>query len=145
MTGNSLVHYPKLLEITQKYDLVIGIEVHCQLATKSKMFSSSKNAYGDAPNSNIDPTCLGLPGALPTINQEAVDLAIRMGIALKSEIQNVSVFARKNYFYPDLPKGYQITQYDRPICFGGEIILANGKKLGLSVFKLKKMLEKISM
>ena len=137
MTGNSLVHYPKLLEITQKYDLVIGIEVHCQLATKSKMFSSSKNAYGDAPNSNIDPTCLGLPGALPTINQEAVDLAIRMGIALKSEIQNVSVFARKNYFYPDLPKGYQITQYDRPICFGGEIILANGKKIGIERIQIE--------
>lgn len=137
MSGNTLVHYPKLLEITKKYDVVIGIEVHCQLATKSKMFSSSKNAYGDSPNSNIDPTCLGLPGALPTINQEAVDLAIRMGLALKSEIQNISVFARKNYFYPDLPKGYQITQYDRPICFGGEIILSSGKKIGIERIQIE--------
>ncbi|APJ05091.1 glutaminyl-tRNA synthase (glutamine-hydrolyzing) subunit B [Silvanigrella aquatica] len=121
----------------KKYDVVIGIEVHCQLATNSKMFSCSKNAYGDAPNSNIDPTCLGLPGALPTINEEAVNLAIRMGIALKSEIQTLSVFARKNYFYPDLPKGYQITQYDRPICFGGEIILSSGKKIGIERIQIE--------
>ena len=137
MSGNSLVNYPKIVEVMKKYDVVIGIEVHCQLATKSKMFSSSKNAYGDTPNSNIDPTCLGLPGALPTLNEEAIDLAIRMGLALKSEIQTVSVFARKNYFYPDLPKGYQITQYDRPICFGGEIILSSGKKIGIERIQIE--------
>jgi aspartyl-tRNA(Asn)/glutamyl-tRNA(Gln) amidotransferase subunit B len=137
MSGNSLVNYPKIIEILKKYDVVIGIEVHCQLATKSKMFSSSKNAYGDTPNSNIDPTCLGLPGALPTLNEEAIDLAIRMGLALKSEIQSVSVFARKNYFYPDLPKGYQITQYDRPICFGGELILSSGKKIGIERIQIE--------
>lgn len=137
MSRNSLVNYPRVLEINKKYDIVIGIEVHCQLATKSKMFSTSKNAYGDAPNSNIDPTCLGLPGALPTINEEAVNLAIRMGLALKSEIQTVSVFARKNYFYPDLPKGYQITQYDRPLCFGGEIILPSGKKIGIERIQIE--------
>lgn len=137
MSGNSLINYPKIIEIIKKYDVVIGIEVHCQLATKSKMFSYSKNSYGDTPNSNIDPTCLGLPGALPTINEEAVNLAIRMGIALKSEIQTVSVFARKNYFYPDLPKGYQITQYDRPICFGGELILSSGKKIGIERIQIE--------
>jgi aspartyl-tRNA(Asn)/glutamyl-tRNA(Gln) amidotransferase subunit B len=137
MSGNSLVNYPKIIEVMKKYDVVIGIEVHCQLATKSKMFSYSKNAYGDSPNSNIDPTCLGLPGALPTINEEAINLAIRMGIALKSEIQTVSVFARKNYFYPDLPKGYQITQYDRPICFGGEVILSSGKKIGIERIQIE--------
>ena len=106
MTGNTLVHYPKLIEITKKYDVVIGIEVHCQLATKSKMFSTSKTLMVIPRIQTLIQTCLGLPGALPTINQEAVDLAIRMGLALKSEIQHVSVFARKNYFYPDLPKGY---------------------------------------
>ncbi|BBH52533.1 Asp-tRNA(Asn)/Glu-tRNA(Gln) amidotransferase subunit GatB [Fluviispira sanaruensis] len=131
MSENNLTSYPKVLEIMKKYDVVIGIEVHCQLATKSKMFSHAKNAYGDSPNSNIDPTCLGLPGALPTINEECVNLAIRMGLALKSNIQPVSVFARKNYFYPDLPKGYQITQYDKPICFGGELFLTSGKKVNI--------------
>lgn len=124
-------NYPAVAKVMEKYDVVIGIEVHCQLATKTKMFSRSKNSYGDPPNSNIDETCLGLPGALPTVNEEGVDLAIRMGLALNGQIQPVSVFARKNYFYPDLPKGYQITQYDRPICFGGEIFLSNGKKIGI--------------
>lgn len=137
MSGNSLVSYPKVHEIMKKYDVVIGIEVHCQLATKSKMFSSSKNAYGDSPNSNIDPTCLGLPGALPTINEDAVNLAICMGLALKSEIQPVSIFARKNYFYPDLPKGYQITQYDRPICLGGELILSSEKRVGIERIQIE--------
>jgi len=122
-------NYPFLNKVTEKYDIVIGIEVHCQLATKSKMFSRAKNSYGDAPNSNIDATCVGLPGALPVVNEEAVDLAIRMGLALGSKIQPISIFARKNYFYPDLPKGYQITQYDKPICFDGELMLQNNKKI----------------
>lgn len=119
--------YPLVAKVMEKYDVVIGIEVHCQLATKTKMFSRSKNMYGDSPNSNIDPTCLGLPGALPVLNEEGVNLAIRMGLALQSDIQPVSVFARKNYFYPDLPKGYQITQYDKPICLNGELTLPSGK------------------
>jgi len=126
-----MTNYPAVEKVLEKYDIVIGIEVHCQLATKSKMFSRSKNAYGDSPNSNIDETCLGLPGALPTVNEEGVDLAIRMGLALGSDIQALSVFARKNYFYPDLPKGYQITQYDKPICFGGQLQLSNGKSIGI--------------
>ena len=122
-------NYPFLNKVTEKYDIVIGIEVHCQLATKSKMFSRAKNSYGDAPNSNIDETCVGLPGALPVVNEEGVDLAIRMGLSLGSNIQPISIFARKNYFYPDLPKGYQITQYDKPICFDGELMLQNNKKI----------------
>ena len=120
-------NYELLNKVTEKYDIVIGIEVHCQLATKSKMFSRAKNSYGDAPNSNIDETCVGLPGALPVVNEEGVDLAIRMGLALGSDIQPISIFARKNYFYPDLPKGYQITQYDKPICFNGTLTLQSGK------------------
>jgi aspartyl-tRNA(Asn)/glutamyl-tRNA(Gln) amidotransferase subunit B len=128
----------RLEHIMNKYDFTIGIEVHCQLATKSKMFSASQNSYGNAPNSNIDPTCLGLPGALPTINEECVNLAIRMGLALKSHIQPLSVFARKNYFYPDLPKGYQITQYDRPFCLEGELTLpSSGKKIRIERIQLE--------
>ncbi len=120
-----------------KYETTIGIEVHCQLATKSKIFSRSQNTYGSSPNSNIDPTCLGLPGALPVLNEECVNLAIRMGLALKSDIQHVSTFTRKNYFYPDLPKGYQITQFDKPICFGGYIELDNGKKINIERVQLE--------
>lgn len=120
-----------------KYEVVIGIEVHCQLATKSKIFSRSRNSYGDPPNSNIDPVCLGLPGALPVLNEECVNLALRMGFALHSTIQKMSVFARKNYFYPDLPKGYQITQYDKPICLGGFLELDSGKKIGIERIQLE--------
>ncbi len=130
-------NYPILNKITEKYDIVIGIEVHCQLASKSKMFSRSKNAYGDAPNSNIDPTCLALPGALPVVNEECIDLALRMGLAVGSTIQKVSVFARKNYFYPDLPKGYQITQYDKPLCFGGSLTLQNKKVVRIERIQLE--------
>lgn len=120
-----------------KYEVVIGIEVHCQLATKSKIFSRGRNSYGDPPNSNIDPVCLGLPGALPVLNEECVNLALRMGLALHSTIQKMSVFARKNYFYPDLPKGYQITQYDKPICLGGFLELDSGKKIGIERVQLE--------
>lgn len=130
-------NYPLLNKVTEKYDIVIGIEVHCQLATKSKMFSRAKNSYGDAPNSNIDETCVGLPGALPVVNEEGVNLAILMGLALGSQIQPVSVFARKNYFYPDLPKGYQITQYDKPICFGGELSLQSNKKIRIERIQIE--------
>lgn len=130
-------NYPLLNKLTEKYDIVIGIEVHCQLATKSKMFSRALNSYGDAPNSNIDPTCVGLPGALPVLNEEGVNLAIRMGLALGSKIQPVSIFARKNYFYPDLPKGYQITQYDKPICFDGELTLQNNKKIRIERIQIE--------
>lgn len=101
------------------FETVIGLEVHAQLATNSKLFSASPNQYGTAPNRNINPVCTAQPGALPVLNRRAVEFAIRAGLATNCQIRNVSVFSRKNYFYPDLPKGYQISQFDKPICEGG--------------------------
>jgi aspartyl-tRNA(Asn)/glutamyl-tRNA(Gln) amidotransferase subunit B len=101
------------------YETVIGLEVHAQLATNTKLFSASPNHYGDAPNRNINPVCTAQPGALPVLNRKAVEFAIRAGLATNCNLQKVSVFSRKNYFYPDLPKGYQISQFDKPICLAG--------------------------
>lgn len=103
------------------YEAVIGLEVHCQLLTASKAFSPESAVHGSAPNTNVDPVSLGHPGTLPVINDRVVDLAIRMGLATDCDIHRRSVFARKHYFYPDLPKGYQISQHDLPICFGGKV------------------------
>jgi aspartyl-tRNA(Asn)/glutamyl-tRNA(Gln) amidotransferase subunit B len=117
-----------------QYEPVIGLEVHCQLLTATKIFCSCRNRFGDAPNTNVCPVCLGLPGALPVLSREAVTLAMRAGLATHCEIQPVSIFARKNYFYPDLPKGYQISQYERPLCTEGYVeILLDGaiKKIRL--------------
>ena len=105
------------------WEAVIGLEVHVQLATESKAFSPSATAFGAPPNSLTDPTVLGLPGALPTFNRHALEAAVRLGLACGSTIRRASRFARKHYFYPDLPKGYQISQYDEPICEGGAIEL----------------------
>jgi aspartyl-tRNA(Asn)/glutamyl-tRNA(Gln) amidotransferase subunit B len=120
----------------EHYEPVIGLEVHCQLLTKSKAFCSCSSRFGDDPNSNVCPVCLGLPGSLPVLNKNVVDFTIRMGLATHCTIAPVSVFARKNYFYPDLPKGYQISQYEEPICTGGwvEIELEDGrsKKIGIT-------------
>ena len=103
-------------EVMQKYEVVIGIETHVQLATKSKLFCACDNDSRDAePNTHICPVCLGLPGTLPVLNEEAVRLAIRTGLALNGQIAERTKFDRNNYFYPDLPKGYQITQFDQPI------------------------------
>lgn len=102
------------------FETVIGLEIHVQLSTATKLFCADGNAYGGEPNTRVCPVCLGLPGALPVVNERAVELAVRAALALGCEVHETSVFARKNYFYPDLPKGYQITQYERPLATGGE-------------------------
>ena len=110
-----------------QYETVIGLEVHVQLKTDSKLFDASPNAFGDEPNVNINTPCLGLPGALPVLNERAVEYAIKLGLALNCQIAEVTKFDRKQYFYPDLPKGYQISQYDAPICEHGSLTLSNGR------------------
>jgi aspartyl-tRNA(Asn)/glutamyl-tRNA(Gln) amidotransferase subunit B len=118
---------PALLEV---WEPVIGLEVHVQLATQSKIFSSSGTQFGAPPNSLTDPLVLGLPGTLPVLNQAVLELALRLGIATASQIRAKSRFARKHYFYPDLPKGYQISQFDEPLCENGhlDVIIGGGQK-----------------
>jgi aspartyl-tRNA(Asn)/glutamyl-tRNA(Gln) amidotransferase subunit B len=106
------------------YEAVIGLECHIQLRTASKMFCSCPAEFGAKPNSNVCPVCLGLPGALPIANRAAVEATLRLGLSLGCDVREHSVFARKNYFYPDMPKNYQITQYDLPLCEGGELPVA---------------------
>lgn len=115
---------------TSDWEPVIGLEIHAQLATKSKMFSSDSTEFSAGDNENVSPVSLGLPGALPVVNKQAVELSMKMGLALNCEIRRTSRFARKNYFYPDLPKGYQISQYDEPLCQNGfvEFYVNNEKK-----------------
>ncbi len=103
------------------YEVVIGVEVHAQLQTKSKLFCGCGTVFGLTANSQTCPLCLGLPGSLPMLNQAAVEMAVRAGLALNCTIASNNLFARKNYFYPDLPKGYQISQYEAPICEHGWI------------------------
>jgi aspartyl-tRNA(Asn)/glutamyl-tRNA(Gln) amidotransferase subunit B len=108
-------------EVLAKYQPVIGLEVHVQLLTKTKAFCGCKNEYGGEPNTHVCPTCLGLPGALPVLNRQAVEFAVLAAKAINCEIRETSIFARKNYFYPDLPKGYQISQFDKPVAEHGFI------------------------
>jgi aspartyl-tRNA(Asn)/glutamyl-tRNA(Gln) amidotransferase subunit B len=112
------------------WEMVVGLEVHVELATRTKLFSASPNRFGDEPNTNIDPVTLGLPGALPVLNRQAVELAMRLGLALNCTVQR-STFARKNYFYPDMPKAYQISQYDEPINVDGWLDLPDGFRVGI--------------
>jgi aspartyl-tRNA(Asn)/glutamyl-tRNA(Gln) amidotransferase subunit B len=117
-------------EILTKYEPVIGLEVHVQLGTKTKIFCSCEVEFGGAPNTHVCPVCLGLPGALPVLSRQAVELAIEAAFALHCKVNRFSRFARKNYFYPDLPKGYQISQYDQPLAEHGylDVLLSTGKK-----------------
>ena len=116
--------------LPEGWELVVGLEVHVELATKTKLFSGSPNRFGDEPNTNIDPVTLGLPGALPVLNQHAVELAMRIGLALNCTVKP-STFHRKNYFYPDLSKAYQITQYDEPLNVDGCLMLPGGVRVGV--------------
>jgi len=115
-----------------EYEVVIGLEVHCQLATQSKLFCSCPTLYGAETNKNTCPVCLGYPGALPVFNQKVVEYGARFAFGVGAKINLESYFARKQYFYPDLPKGYQISQADKPYCEGGAIVLSSGKKINLT-------------
>ncbi len=120
------------------YEAVIGLEVHAQLLTESKVFCSCSTAFGEAPNTNVCPICLGHPGVLPVLNEKAVEFALRMGLATHCRIAPRSWFARKNYFYPDLPKGYQISQYETPLCSEGwvEIELEDGTRKRIGIVRI---------
>src|ERR671911_2688382 len=106
-------------EEKRTYQAVIGLEFHVHLATQTKMFCSCRVTYGEEPNTHTCPVCLGHPGALPVANEKAIELGVMAGLALNCEVAPRAIFARKNYFYPDLPKGYQISQYDAPLCVHG--------------------------
>lgn len=108
---------------TGKYEIVVGLEVHARLLTKTKLFCGDSSVYGDEPNSNISPITLAHPGVLPKMNKEAIAFAVKLGLACQAEISKQNYFARKNYFYPDLPKGYQVSQHTTPICKGGYVTI----------------------
>src|SRR3979411_963319 len=132
-------------EILAKYEPVIGLEVHVQLLTKSKIFCACSNRFGDAPNSNTCPICLGLPGTLPILNKRVVEMATLASLAINCTVHEHSRFARKNYFYPDLPKGYQISQYELPLATDGWIEVEHGggkKRIGITRLHLEEVAAK---
>jgi aspartyl-tRNA(Asn)/glutamyl-tRNA(Gln) amidotransferase subunit B len=122
-----------------RYEMVVGLEVHVQLKTATKTFCSCATTFGDAPNANTCPVCLGLPGALPVLNARAVELAARAALALGCTVNRVSVFARKNYFYPDMPKGYQISQFDRPLATAGSVRIGETPEGGPIVVRVTRV------
>src|SRR3974390_2613172 len=131
-----MVTAPESAVVTHaRYEPVIGLEVHVQLLTASKIFCSCSTRFGAPPNSNVCPVCLGMPGVLPVLNRKAVEFAVLASMALNCRINETSIFARKNYFYPDLPKGYQVSQYDKPLAEHGHIEITGGvvpKKIGIT-------------
>jgi len=122
-----------------KYEMVVGLEVHVQLRTRTKLFCNCSTQFGDPPNRNTCPVCLALPGSLPVLNESAVELAVRAALALNAKVQEESIFARKNYFYPDLPKGYQISQFDKPLAIEGQLVIgeqADGSPLRVGITRV---------
>jgi aspartyl-tRNA(Asn)/glutamyl-tRNA(Gln) amidotransferase subunit B len=119
-----------MTDVLDGWETVIGLEVHCELHTATKLFCGCPNAFGDEPNTNVCPVCLGLPGSLPVLNDKAVELAVKLGRALHCEVRR-GVFARKNYFYPDMPKDYQVSQYDLPTNVDGFLELPSGQRVGI--------------
>jgi aspartyl-tRNA(Asn)/glutamyl-tRNA(Gln) amidotransferase subunit B len=138
--GNQEVKINTMLsaEIKNKYELVVGLEVHAQLLTQSKMYAADSTEFGNLPNTQVSVITLGHPGTLPKVNRKAVEYAMKMGLACNSNITRTNIFARKNYFYPDLPKGYQITQDKGPICVGGEvpITLPDGSQKSIALTRI---------
>ena len=123
-----------------EFETVIGLEIHAQLATESKIFCSCSTEFGCPPNQNTCPVCLGLPGSLPVLNQKVIEYAVKLGLATNCSIRTDSQFARKNYFYPDLPKAYQISQYERPICEHGHLEISTDegqKQIGITRIHLE--------
>ena len=120
----------------RKFEVVIGLEVHVQLSTNTKMFCGCQNIFGQGPNTQVCPVCLGLPGSLPVVNKKSLEYAIRIGCALNCKINTFVKFDRKNYYYPDCPKDYQISQFDKPICYDGYIDIpkegADDKRIGIT-------------
>src|SRR5512136_1382413 len=120
-----------------QYEAVIGLEVHAQMLTETKVFCGCSTAFGSEPNTQTCPVCIGMPGVLPVLNRRALEFTVRTGLATKCRIAPYSRFARKNYFYPDLPKGYQISQYELPICEGGTVpITVDGKDRSVRLVRI---------
>src|SRR5258707_11173742 len=140
MSGKTSTETAVSPEVLAKYEAVVGLEVHAQLLTKTKIFCGCSTQFGDAPNANTCPVCLGLPGTLPVLNKRVVELGMQAALALNCTVHEHSRFARKNYFYPDLPKGYQISQYELPLATGGHIDVEIGgtkKRIGITRLHLE--------